>query len=360
MSCAEAFGTSYAEARAKFRAAAAARGIGVQAHVLPGARGAQGEELATDVALLGVRDAERLLIVTSGTHGVEGFCGSGCQVALVADDAFCAAVAKAGIGVLFVHAINPHGFSHLRRVNEDNVDLNRNFRDFTVPIPRNEAYAEVHGFMLPSTWPPDERARAALGAYVRARGAAALQAAVSGGQCDYPDGLFFGGKGPTWSNRTVRAVLREHASKAKRLVWIDVHTALGPWSHGEKIYAGHDDPAMLARTRAIFGADVTSFYDGTSTSAKVAGVVCQAAIGECAGAEFAGIGLEYGTRPVDVVFDALRADHWLALHPEAPGELRASIKQAMLGAFYDDSVEWQARILAQARVAAVQALAGLA
>jgi hypothetical protein len=355
----DAFAATYAEARSKFLAAAKARGLAVESHVLPGHRGAQGEELASDVAVLGAQGAGRLVVFTSGTHGVEGFCGSGCQVALLHDDDFCAAVAKTGIGVLFYHAVNPHGFSHVRRVNEDNVDLNRNFRDFTQPIPRNDAYAEVHGFMLPTTWPPDEGARAALGAYVARRGAQALQAAVSGGQSDFPDGLFFAGTRATWSNRTVREVLRKHASKAKRLVWIDVHTALGPWGHGEKIYAGLDDPAMLARTRAIFGADVTSFYDGSSTSAKLTGLLFHAALDECPGAEYAGIGLEYGTLPVEAVFDALRADHWRALHPEAPAELRASIRRAMRAAFHDDSVEWQAMILGQARVAAVQALKGL-
>ena len=355
----DAFATTYAEARSKFLAAAKARGLAVKSHVMTEHRGAQGEELASDIAVLGAQGAERLVVFTSATHGVEGFCGSGCQVALLRDDDFCAAVAKAGIGVLFYHAVNPHGFSHVRRVNEDNVDLNRNFRDFTRPIPRNDAYAEVHGFMLPPAWPPDDSARAALGAYVAKHGMAALQAAVSGGQSDFPDGLFFAGKAPTWSNRTVREVLRKHASQAKRIVWIDVHTALGPWGHGEKIYAGLDDPAMLARTRAVFGADVTSFYDGSSTSAKLTGLLFHAALDECPGAEYAGIGLEYGTLPMEAVFDALRADHWRALHPEAPAELRASIKRAMRAAVHDDSVEWQAMILGQARVAALQAVKGL-
>ena len=54
----------------------------------------------------------------------------------------------------FLHALNPYGFSHLRRTNEDNVDLNRNFRDFSTLPPPNAAYAEVHGFMVPATWPP--------------------------------------------------------------------------------------------------------------------------------------------------------------------------------------------------------------
>ena len=117
---------------------------------------------------------------------------------------------------------------------------------------------------------------------------------------------------------------------------------------------------MLARTRAIFGADVTSFYDGSSTSARLTGLLFHAALDECPRAEYAGIGLEYGTLSVDAVLDALRSDHWLALHAEAPAGVRASIKRKMREAFYDDSADWKAMILGQARVAAVQALKGLA
>jgi hypothetical protein len=199
-----------------------------------------------------------------------------------------------------------------------------------------------------------------MGAYVQSRGTAALQRALTGGQSDFPDGLFYAGRGPTWSNRTLRAVLREHLRGAARVAWIDIHTALGPWGHGEKIYAGRDDAATLERTRAIFGADVTSFYDGSSASSEVRGIACHAALEEAPGIAYAGIGLEYGTLPLDQVLDALRADHWLAAHPDAPDEQRAQIKRRMREAFFDDSPQWQAMVAGQSRVAALQAIKGIA
>ena len=354
-----AFSASYADAREKFLAAAKARGLDVDSHELPCLAGAAGETLATDVARLGPPDADRVLLITSGTHGVEGFCGSGCQVQLLRDDLTCMAADKAGVAIVFCHAVNPYGFSHVRRVNEDNVDLNRNFLDFAQPIPRNDAYAEVHGFMLPDAWPPDAATQAALGSYVQSRGPAALQRALTGGQADHADGMFFSGRAPTWSNRTLRVVLREHLAGARSVAWIDIHTALGPWGHGEKIYAGRDDAATLDRTRAMFGADVTSFYDGSSASAEVRGIACHAALDAYPQVTYAGIGLEYGTIPLPAVLDALRGDHWLANHPDAPGELRIGIKQRMREAFYDDSPQWQAMVVGQARVAALQAVKGL-
>ncbi|MGZ5238987.1 MAG: DUF2817 domain-containing protein, partial [Caldimonas sp.] len=95
MSAAAHFSQSYAEARDKFFAAARSRGLGVETHVHP-LTGRDGEMLAMDVARDGPRNARALLVVSSACHGVEGFCGSGVQVALLRDAAFRARAAEAG------------------------------------------------------------------------------------------------------------------------------------------------------------------------------------------------------------------------------------------------------------------------
>src|SRR4051794_16643553 len=133
------FSGTYAEARRKFLDAAAQRGAAIESFEHPEHRGALGETLATDVALLGKAGATKLLIVSSGTHGPEGFCGSGCQVATLNDAELLSRIEQAGVGLLMVHAVNPHGFSHLHRTNEDNIDLNRNHIDFNAPLPVNAA-----------------------------------------------------------------------------------------------------------------------------------------------------------------------------------------------------------------------------
>src|SRR6476620_12678079 len=144
------FAQSYAEARDKFFAAARSRGLGVETHVHP-LPGRDGEMLAMDVARDGPADAKELLVVSSACHGVEGFCGSGVQGALLADSAWQAVARATGVAVLYVHALNPHGFSWWRRTTHENVDLNRNFRDFTVPPPANDRYDEIASALVPST-----------------------------------------------------------------------------------------------------------------------------------------------------------------------------------------------------------------
>ena len=351
------FAQSYAEARTKFIAAAEAAGLDVhsQAHPL---LGRDGEALAMDVARFGPADAQGLLLVSSACHGVEGFCGSGVQNALLADAGFHSAAQAAGVAVLYVHALNPYGFSWWRRTTHENVDLNRNWHDFNQPLPANDAYSALAHLVVPDTWPPGAQVDEELAAYMAQHGAKALQTAITSGQHTHPHGLFYGGRNPTWSQQTLRRVLREQASRCARLGWIDLHTGLGPSSHGERIFAGHDEAAALARARAWWGT-VTSIYDGSSSSAKLTGMMFDAAYQECPQAEYTGIALEYGTVPFAEVVDALRGEQWLENHPEAGAGQREQIKRRMRDAFYTDTDEWKQRIVAQGVEAARQTVSGL-
>ena len=354
-----AFASTYSEARAKFVEAARTRGRGVESEELTGIRGAQGEARATDAARVGRDDAPALVVLTSAMHGVEGFCGSGCQVAWLADDACVEAASRADIAVLLVHAVNPWGFSRLSRTNEDNVDLNRNFRDFTRPAPPNPAYAAVHDAVVPATWPPTRENEAALAEFARRHGDRALQTAITSGQCDRADGLFYGGRAPAWSNTTLRRLLRRHGARARRIAWIDFHTGLGPCGHAEKIYMGENVVADVERARAFWGADVTSYYDGSSSSAPLSGVCYRAALEECPHAELTAIALEVGTVELTRVIGALRADQWLANHPDTGEAPRSAIKRAVRDAFYVDRGDWKAMVWGQARAAIGAALRGL-
>lgn len=357
---AEAFSPSYALARQKFLQGCVAAGLAVDAHPHP-LKGRDGEELAMDVAYDGPADAQQLLMVTSACHGIEGHCGSGVQVFALHDAEWREKARAAGVGVLYVHALNPHGFSYGRRVTHENVDINRNFLDFTQPLPVNAAYAELHPLLLPTAWPPSPENQAAIERWIATHGVPAYQAAISGGQYQFDDGLFFGGKAPTWSNRTLRQVLQTHAQKATKLAWIDLHTGLGPNGHGERIFTCRDDAGAYARANAWWGGEtaVTSIYDGSSTSAVLTGMNWGAIYDECPQAEYTGIALEYGTQPILEVMGALRADHWLHQHPEAAPELADAIRSRVRDAFYTDTDAWKGQIVSQARQAMFQAVDGL-
>ncbi len=188
---------------------------------------------------------------------------------------------------------------------------------FRSRLPVNAGYDALAHLLVPEQWPPSAAVQAAMQDHIARHGMRATQTAISSGQYTHPLGLFYGGVNPTWSNVTLRQVLREHGQRCRRLGWIDLHTGLGPNGHGERIFACRDDAAALARARAWWGPEVTSIYDGSSTSALLRGLMWLAAYEECAQAEYTGIALEYGTVPLMEVIDALRGDHWLECHPEA-------------------------------------------
>ena len=359
MAIADSFSQSYAEARQKFLAAAQGAGLPVRSHEHP-CRGRDGEPLAMDVVRLGPIEASGMLVISSACHGVEGFCGSGVQVSLLGDAPFVEAVKRSGCAVLLIHALNPYGFSWWRRTTQENVDLNRNFCDFSQPLPANTAYDEMAHLIVPTSWPPPGDVDAAVARYLAEHGEKAYQAIVSSGQYSHPRGLFYGGREPTWSNLTLRRVLREHGRQCARLGWIDLHTGLGPNGHGERIFACRDEAPALARARAWWGPEVTSIYDGSSASPLLTGLMWLAAYEECGQAEYTGIAIEYGTQPVLDVLNALRADQWLEDHPEAAADQRATIKRKVRDAFYTDTDAWKQAIVAQARDASLQAIAGLA
>jgi hypothetical protein len=353
------FSATYAEARDKFVEAAQGAGASLSAYVHPEC-GPDGGELATDVAWIGPADAQGVLVLVSGTHGVEGHCGSGAQI----DWLRRGEAARLGpkLAVAVVHAINPYGFAWSRRVTHENVDLNRNFIDFTRPLPQNPAYDGLAEAVKPPTWTEEARnaSRAVLLAYAREHGFPALVQAMSGGQYSHPDGIFYGGSGETWSRRTLTSIFRERLSAAAHIGIIDYHTGLGPEGYAEQIVSAMPDSDEYRRAALWHGLAVASQSGGESVSAKLAGDWLDAAPGLLAHARVTGIALEYGTVESNQVLEALRADNWLHAHGDPLSAQGQAIKAEVRRAFYVDNDVWRGMVLGQSLIAGRQAMAGLA
>lgn len=147
----DAFSSNYRDARGKFVRAADKAQLPVSSQIHP-LRGKDDEELALDVVRDGPSDASRVLLISSACHGVEGYCGSGIQVDLLSDPKWRAAAADAGVAVVYAHALNPWGFSWLRRTTHENVDINRNVHDFTQALPANAGYEALADSIVPTQW----------------------------------------------------------------------------------------------------------------------------------------------------------------------------------------------------------------
>jgi hypothetical protein len=359
MNSAESFSADYQAARAKFLDAA--RGAGAALEAIPHPeRGPDGGALATDVAWIGPRDAETVLVMISGTHGVEGFCGSGAQVDWLRREEYRAL--PGGMAALIIHAINPYGFAWLRRVTQENVDLNRNWVDFNAPRKANAAYEALADLICPTEWTPQaqERTGQALAAYAEQHGRMALQQAMTGGQYTHPLGICYGGVQPTWSRCTQTSIFEHYLRGAGRIGIIDYHSGLGPWGFGEQIVVARPRSDCFNRAASWYGGAVTSSMPGgESTSAEVAGDGLSFATSLLDHAEVTAIALEFGTKPIVIVLSAVRADAWLHAYGDPFSPEGRSIKTQIRDAFFGDADDWKGMVAGQSLLATRQALKGL-
>ena len=349
---------SYSEGAARFRAAATTAGATLERHEHQ-LHGPDGDALAIDVARLGPIDAGSMLVVMSGTHGIEGFAGSACQTSWL-EHGGAHAAADAGLGVLLVHALNPYGVSWARRVNEDNVDLNRNCVDFSAPLPENPGYDELADALVPERWDQeteDVTTKRILD-YAGRHGFPALQAAISGGQYRHPTGLFYGGTKPSWSRVTLDDVVDRSLPRAGRVAVVDLHTGLGPFGVGE-LLGPRPMTAAWERARSWFG-ELTTPGEAESVSAAVSGDVLDGIERRLPDhVEYTPAAIEWGTVDIVEVLQALRGDAWLHAHGDPTGRDAVPIKAALRAAFAPDDPEWASLVGARFEEVMRQAVAGL-
>ena len=265
------FSVSYSDARARFLQACLQARVAVRHHMHP-LKGPSGETLATDVCRIGPTDAQDVVVVVSATHGTEGYAGSGIQVGQLET---LPGQLKPGQAAVLIHAINPHGFAWTRRVNEDNVDLNRNFVDHEGGhYPENDLFERLADHIIPPDLDEASIARclAAREAIAREVGEVAVRKAIGKGQYRHPDNVHYGGRSATWSNRVLHEACAAQLAQARRAVLVDVHTGLGPYGYGELMTPARPDEPVFEMLRTCFGDEVhsttliTTAYSGSKGS----------------------------------------------------------------------------------------------
>lgn len=218
------FSPDYAAARTRFHAAALRAGATLDTLPLA-ARGPHGELLATDIAWLGARRPRRVALHISGLHGVEAFAGSATQLALLAAPPW----RPADGALVLVHVLNPFGMAWLRRANEHNVDLNRNFHpDGGIWTGAPPLYRRLDALLNPAAPPARDAFALRLAATGMRHGMRAVRQAIAHGQHRYPRGLFYGGAELQPGPRLFIDWLQSRLDTAETVFVIDMHTGLGP------------------------------------------------------------------------------------------------------------------------------------
>ena len=333
------FSEDYANARSRFLEAG--RTAGAQLHELPmEMKGPSGETLAIDIAWLGPSDPARVVIHSSGLHGIEGFAGSAIQLALldkslsIPDDAAC----------LFVHALNPFGMAWLCRFNENNVDLNRNILlSGESWSGATRAYRLLEPFLNPRK-PPRLDLFYLRAAYLVLRyGLRPLKQALAEGQYEYAQGLFFGGKqlekGPT----LYLAWLTEYLGNIKRGFAIDVHTGLGKWGQ-ESLFLDRsaEDEAELSTQLSL---EVTSDPSKGGVAYHIRGGYANIFDVLKQRPKIYMISQEFGTYPSLRVLRALREENRLRHYGDATVEHPSKVW--LKEVFAPKSTKWGVRVVSR-------------
>jgi Protein of unknown function (DUF2817) len=328
------FFADFFTARTAFRELVERHGGGLD--ILPlDATGPGGEALGIDIAWFGTRGPRRAVLHSSGLHGVEGFAGSAIQIQTlrefprIADDT----------ALILVHILNPFGMSWIRRVNENNVDLNRNSLadgDYT-GAPEN--YSKLDSFLNPPSLPSHDLFLLKAGLLVLRHGMPPLRQAVAGGQYEFPKGLFFGGKKLEQGLERYETYLTQRLVSAKRIVAIDVHTGLGKYRKDTLL----GDPKDLEKLRSIFGRQVTSSEPQHGPAYRVRGGLDSLISRAVPGADLFFVNQEFGTYSAIRNLHALREENrW---HHFGGGTLDHATKRALKKAFNPDDEVWRRSVL---------------
>ncbi|HLX82129.1 MAG TPA: M14 family metallopeptidase [Burkholderiales bacterium] len=343
-----AFSDSYKDARRKFVEASRKAGAKLTSYQHPSERGPSGEPIFLDVSVLGPGNATRVFAVGSGTHGIEGYSGSAAQRAWLRGRPRL----PKDTAVVFFHAQNPWGFAHKSRVTEENVDLNRNFVDFSRPLPANPGYEALHPLIAIRDWNEASVAGvfAGLDAYRERVGEKAFSDAFNGGQYSRPDGIFYGGARPQWSNSAFRAAVATHLGRARKVAYMDLHTGIGPWcEHIYLCFHAEGSPAR-ERARAWWGERAVNLQGVTHKKlATYSGTIIDAVTEMLPAAEVTSIVVEFGTRPRHEMQRASMAQRWMRFEGPRDPVLAAKVRREYEAAFYPVEPEWRQAVLGQSR-----------
>ncbi len=335
------FSASYAEARDRFRESARQLGV-LSWYAIKG-----NQNLTIDVATLGQADAESAVVLSSGVHGVEGFFGSAIQLAWL--DGIQDALESERLRIVLIHAINPVGFANLRRCNEDNVDLNRNFHDSDSRYQGSPAHYGQFDQLLNPQRPARRFDTFKLAATwnVFRFGLPAIKEAVASGQYDYPKGLFFGGHGPCEATRVVQANIAEWVGEARNIVHVDFHSGLGKFA---------DYRLLLVQPQADPDCDwYRATFDSTRVEPLAGGggfaYVAAGAMGTWLRSRFKDrnyrfVTAEFGTYSPLRVLAALRRENQVHLYNSPTDRIYKQAKRELLECFCPQSERWRRQVTA--------------
>jgi hypothetical protein len=179
-----------------------------------------------------IKDRQKLLILTTGEHGIEGYFGSAMLQLFIED--FLPRLNLDTTGILLVHSLNPWGMKHHRHTNSSNVDLNRSFvTDFSTLPGSNPDFDLLLPILEPTSplkfVPWDVLVFTFQTIFNLARyGMIRLREASMRGQFNHPQGIYYGGANLQEETGLMMALFERFIPSYHQMVMLDLHTGYGP------------------------------------------------------------------------------------------------------------------------------------
>lgn len=307
-------------------------------------------------------EKKKLLVVSSGVHGVEGPTGSAVQRLFMHEVMTLQNLRGplADTGVLLLHAVNPYGFARYRRFTENNVDLNRNAStDAALYRAVNAGYPLVDGLINPQG-PADAGRLDNRFFHLRAvtliaqHGMRTLRQAVLQGQYQKQPGIYFGGHALEPQLAALGPRIAPILDAYPLSMSLDLHTGYGARGTLHLFFNPPADPRARQGLEAAFAGQPIDW--GTGNDFYTVTGDFMAWLGQLrSGGTHLPAGFEYGTMDSQTTLGAIKSLHVTVLenqgaqHGYASAQDETKIRHDYREMFYPSSPDWRAKVVRDSR-----------
>ena len=315
-------------------------------------------DLTIDLCYIPALKKSRLIIISCGVHGVEGFAGSAVQRMFMRE--ILPKVDLENTGIFLIHGMNPFGFKYVRRVTENNVDLNRNCDiDRVLFTAKNEGYSSLVEFLNPEK-PVDMGSMGNQFFFVRAvikilqKSMKSLRQSVLQGQYEFAKGIFFGGKDFEPQVISIRSALADAISDYDAVFGIDLHTGWGARNKLHLFPNPIENQNVRGAIEKIFEGyqidwgDTEDFYTTTGDFADFIGKIIP-------GKFYLPMTFEYGTMDSQTTMGSVKSLHNMIIENQGfyygynTKDDEIEVKKRFREMYFPSSGEWRSEVIRQTR-----------
>jgi len=315
-------------------------------------------DLTIDLCYIPALKKSRLIIISCGVHGVEGFAGSAVQRMLMRE--ILPKVDLENTGIFLIHGMNPFGFKYVRRVTENNVDLNRNCDvDRALFSIKNEGYSSLVDFLNPEKKLDMGSMENRLffiraGIKILQKSMKNLRQSILQGQYEFEKGIFFGGKDFEPQAISIKTALADTISDYDAIFGIDIHSG---WGARNKLHL-FPNPVENQNVRSamekifegyqIDWGNTEDFYTTTGDFSDFIGKIIP-------GKYYLPMSFEYGTMDSHTTIGSVKSLHNMIIENQGfhygykTKDDEIEVKKRFREMYFPSSDEWRSEVIRQAR-----------